>query len=158
MRYVLSLTAAALASVAIIAVAAPDGAGGHRHGAMAERLKQADADGNGLISRDEAKALPRLARHFDEIDANRDGQLSGDELRAFHQAMHAKHVHERQARMAEHWKKIDADGDGRVSLAEAQANAPRLAQHFQQIDANGDGFITPDEMKAAHQSRHAKVK
>ena len=158
MKYVLSLIAAALASVAVIAVAAPEGAGGHRHGAMVERLKQADADGNGSISRDEAKALPRLARHFDEIDANRDGQLSSDEMRAFHQAMHAKHSEERQARMAERWKKLDANGDGRVSLAEAQAGSPRLAQHFAQIDANGDGFITPDEMKAARQARHAKAK
>ncbi len=158
MKYVLSLTGAALASVAILAVAAPEGAGGHRHGAMLERLKQADTDGNGLISRDEAKALPRLAKHFDEVDANHDGQLSSDELRAFHEKMRAAHAGERQARMAEHWKKLDSDGDGRISLAEAQANAPRLAEHFQQIDANGDGFITPDEMKAAHHARHAKAK
>ena len=158
MKYVLSLTAAALASAAVIAVAAPEGAGGHRHGAVMERLKQADTNGDGLISRDEAKALPRLAQHFDEIDANHDGQLSADELRGFHEKMRARHASERQARMAEHWKKIDTDGDGRISLAEAQANAPRLAEHFQQIDANGDGFITPDEMKAAHQARHARVK
>ena len=157
MKYVLSLTAAALASVAVIAVAAPEGAGGHRHGAMVERLKQADADGNGAISRDEAKALPRLAKHFDEVDANRDGQLSKEEMHAFHEQMHAQHAQKRAQRMAEHWKKMDADGDGRVSLAEAQANAPRLAQHFQRIDANADGFITPEEMKAAHQARHAKA-
>ena len=157
MKYVLSLTAAALASVAVLAVAAPEGAGGHRHGAMLERLKQADVDGNGLISREEAKALPRLARHFDEIDANRDGQLSKEEMHAFHETMHAQHAQERGQRMAEHWKKLDTDGDGRVSLAEAQANAPRLAQNFQRIDANGDGFITPEEMKAAHQARHAKA-
>ena len=157
MKYVLSLTAAALASVAVIAAAAPEGAGGHRRGEMVERLKQADADGNGLISRDEAKTLPRLAKHFDEIDANRDGQLSKEELHAFHEKMHAQHAQERAQRMAEHWKKLDSDGDGRVSLAEAQANAPRLAQHFQQIDANGDGFITPEEMKAAHQGHHGRA-
>lgn len=158
MKYVLSLVAAALASVAVIAVAAPEGAGGHRHGGMLERLKQADADGNGLISRDEAKALPRLAKHFDEIDANHDGQLSSEELRAHHQAMRDRHAGERHERMAQHWKKLDTDGDGRISAAEAQANAPRLAEHFAQLDANGDGFITPDEMKAAHQARHAKGK
>src|SRR4029079_6135537 len=99
-----------------------------------------------------------LARHFEEIDANHDGQLSPDELKAHHQAMRGKHTQERHTRMAEHWKKIDSDGDGRGSLAEAQAHAPRLAEHFQQLDANGDSFITPDEMKAAREARHAKVK
>ena len=158
MKFVLSLTAAAFASAAIIAVAAPDGAGGHPHGAMVERLKQADTDGNGLISRDEAKALPHLAKHFAQIDTNGDGQLSPDELRAFHEKMRARHAQNREQRAAEFWKKIDTDGDGRISLAEAQANAPRLAQHFQQIDTNGDGFITPDEMKAARQAHHARAK
>ena len=158
MKYVLSLTAAALASVGLIAVAAPEGAGGHRHGAMLERLKQADTDGNGLISRDEAKALPRIAQHFDAIDTNHDNQLSPEELRAFHEKVRAEHAQQMHARMAEHWKKIDTDGDGRISLAEAQANAPRLAEHFAQIDANGDGFIAPDEMKAAHERHHPKGK
>jgi Ca2+-binding EF-hand superfamily protein len=151
MKYVASLTAAALASVAVLAVAAPEGAGGpHHHGAGIERLKQADTNGDGNISREEAQALPRIAKHFDEIDTNRDNQLSPDELRAFHHKVG-------EQRMAEHWKKLDTDGDGRVSLAEAKANAPRLAEHFAQIDANGDGFITPEEMKAAHE-RHGKRK
>jgi len=150
MKHVRSLTAAALASVAIVAVAAPVGAGGPRHG-MVERLKAADINGDGLISKQEAQALPMIAKHFDEIDTNQDGQLSPEELRAFHQKMHAQHEQMREQRFAEHFKKIDTDGDGRISLAEAQANAPRLAEHFSQIDANGDGFVTPEEMKAAHQ-------
>ena len=130
MKYVASLTALALASAAVIAIAAPEGAGGPRHGAVLERLKQADTDGNGLISAEEAKALPMISKHFGEIDTNGDGQLSPDELRAFHQQMRGKHEQMRAQRMAEHWKKLDSDGDGRVSLAEAQANAPRLAEHF----------------------------
>ena len=151
MKYVLSLTAAALASAAIIAVAAPEGAGGHRHGAMLERIKAADTNGDGFISKDEAQALPMLAKHFNEIDSDGNGQLSPDELRAFHEKMRAQHEQMQAQRFAEHFRKIDTDGDGRISLAEAQANAPRLAEHFGQIDANGDGFITPEEMKAAHQ-------
>jgi Ca2+-binding EF-hand superfamily protein len=151
MKYVLSLTAAALASAAINAVAAPEGAGGHRHGAMLERIKAADTNGDGLISKEEAKALPMIAKHFDEIDTDGNGQLSPDELRAFHEKMRAQHEQMQAQRFAEHFRKIDTDGDGRISLAEAQANAPRLAEHFGQIDANGDGFITPEEMKAAHQ-------
>ena len=151
MKYVLSLTAAALASAAIIAVAAPEGAGGHRHGAMMERLKAADTNGDGLISKEEAQALPMLAKHFNEIDTDQNGQLSPDEIRAFHEKMRAQHEQMREQRFVEHFRKIDTDSDGRVSLAEAQAGSARLAQHFAQIDANGDGFITPEEMKAAHQ-------
>lgn len=141
MKYVAILTAVGLASAALLAVAAPEG-----HGAMADRLKQADTNGDGMISKDEAKALPRLAEHFDEIDANHDGQITSDELRAFHQ----KH---RGQRAAAFFKKVDTDGDGRISRAEAQAGAPRLAEHFDDIDANKDGFITMDEMKAAHAKR-----
>jgi len=158
MRFVISLTAAALASAAIIAVAAPEGAGGPRHGAMLERIRAADTDGNGLISRDEAKALPMIAKHFDEIDANHDQQISPDELRAFHEKMRAMHEGKHEQRFAEHFKRLDTDGDGKISLMEAQANAPRLAEHFQQIDTNGDGFISADEMKAAFARRHHEAK
>jgi hypothetical protein len=49
------------------------------------------------------------------------------------------------------WKKVDANGDGKISLAEAQANAPRLAEHFDQIDADHDGTITREELRAARE-------
>src|SRR5712691_10295340 len=113
MKYVAILTALGLASAAFLAVGAPEGREGH--GKMAERFKQADTNGDGMISRAEAAALPMIAKHFDEIDANKDGQVTADELRAFH-----------EKRRAEHWKKIDTNGDGKISRAEAQANAPRL--------------------------------
>lgn len=55
---------------------------------LQQRLKAADANGDGLISRSEADAsLPRIAKRFDALDGNRDGQLSPDELRAAMQAM-----------------------------------------------------------------------
>jgi hypothetical protein len=143
MKIVVALTAASLAAASFLVF----GAAGERHdGKFAERLRTADANGDGLISRAEAASLPRLARQFDEIDANRDGQASQDELRAFHEKRRAEHGQRR----AEHLKKMDADGDGRISRAEAQANAPRLFSHFDEIDANKDGFVTPDEMRAAH--------
>jgi Ca2+-binding EF-hand superfamily protein len=114
----------------------------HRHG-HGGFLKRLDKDGDGRISRDEAAAAPRLAQHFDQIDANHDGFLTPDELKAAH-----------EARAAEHFRKIDTDGDGRISLAEALANAPRLAAHFEQVDANHDGFVTPEELRAAFQAHH----
>jgi Ca2+-binding EF-hand superfamily protein len=146
MKYVATLAALGLASAALLAVAAPEGRE-HRGQGM-DRVKQADTNGDGMISRDEAKALPRLLEKFNEIDTNGDNQLSKDELRAFHEK-------QRAAMRAEHWKKLDTNGDGRISLDEAKANAPRLAERFSQIDANGDGFITPEELQAAH-GKHAR--
>ena len=142
MKYLALFTALGLASAAFLAVGAPEGRGDARG---LERLKQADTNGDGMISRAEAAALPMIAKHFDEIDANHDGQITADELRAFH-----------EKRRAEHFKKIDTNGDGKISKAEAQANAPRLFEHFDQLDANKDGFLTPDELQAAHGQRHPK--
>jgi len=147
MKIVATLIAAALASASLVVLA--DGGGKGGPGKMMERLKAADTNGDGLISRAEAAALPRIAQNFDAIDTNKDGQISMDELRAFHQQ-------QRAAAAAEHFKRIDTDGDGRISKAEAQANAPRLFAHFDKLDVNGDGFITPEEMQAAHQ-RHARA-
>lgn len=51
--------------------------------AVQERLVAADANQDGLISRSEADAsLPRIAKHFDRLDGDDDGQLSGTELKA----------------------------------------------------------------------------
>ena len=141
MKRITLIAALAVASSAAFAAVAAEGHG--PRGAIAERLKQADIDGNGMLSREEAKALPMISKHFDEIDADHDGQVTAEELRAFH-----------QKRQAEHWKKLDTDGDGRISRDEAKANAPRLFEHFDEIDANKDGFITPDELRAAMMRRH----
>jgi Ca2+-binding EF-hand superfamily protein len=134
-KTVAALTALALGAVATVALADP----GERQGRMLERLKAADTNADGLISRAEAAALPRLAERFDAIDANKDGQVSFDELRA----ARAKHGH------GGHFKRVDTDGDGKVSRAEALAAAEAA---FARADANGDGFVTPEEMKAAHKS------
>src|SRR6478609_8843307 len=90
MKYVLAMTALALVSASSLVFAA-DGAPSQRHGAFMERLKAADTNGDGLLSRTEAAALPRLADRFDAIDANKDGQVSFDELKAFHQAHRGEH-------------------------------------------------------------------
>lgn len=144
-KTVATMIALALAATATVTLAEPGN--GPRGGKMLERLKAADTNADGLISRAEAATLPRLSEHFDHIDANRDGQVSFEELRAFHGKRHGN-------RGAHHFKKADADGDGKVSKAEALAAA---AAAFDRADANKDGFVTPEEMKAArHAHRGAK--
>ncbi len=61
---------------------------------MDGRFGKADADGNGLLSRAEAgKGMPMLARHFDAIDANKDGQVSRVELATARKARHEARQH-----------------------------------------------------------------
>lgn len=139
MKKAFILTAAVFTATASLAIA------GEGHGGRHERLKAADTDGNGMINRAEAAALPRLAKHFDTIDANTDGNITQDEMRAH-----------RQKQLGELWKKLDRDGNGAISKAEA-AGRPRLEKHFDQLDANHDGQVSQDEMKAAHEMRgHGK--
>jgi Ca2+-binding EF-hand superfamily protein len=83
MKTVIILTAAGLAAASFLVLADAGGPGGH-HGAFAERLKAADTNGDGMISRDEAKVLPMIAKHFDQIDANGDGFVTPEELAAAH--------------------------------------------------------------------------
>ena len=49
-------------------------------------MKELDTNKDKMISRDEAKTRPRLAKNFDTIDTNKDGQLSHDEIKAYRKA------------------------------------------------------------------------
>jgi Ca2+-binding EF-hand superfamily protein len=81
-----TLLATAFAAPAAFADASADGAKGDRAQKMHERLKAADKNGDGKISREEANAsLPRLAKNFDAIDTNKDGFITKEEMRAFHE-------------------------------------------------------------------------
>lgn len=126
---------------AALLFAAPQGAPEGRSGKKA-KMQQLDTDGNGTLSAAEVEGTP-LAERFASIDANRDGQLSRDEMKAAH-----------QARKAERFAARDANGDG--SLSKAEVEGSKLAKHFARIDANGDGSLTPEEMKAAHKSHDGK--
>ena len=45
-----------------------------------------DANGDGAVTRDEMRAFED--KHFDDMDANHDGKVTKEEATAFHKAMH----------------------------------------------------------------------
>jgi hypothetical protein len=127
----------ALLSVAIVSIAQ---AGDPPQPAQS-RHPQADANGDGIITREEAKGHRRLEANFDELDTNKDGQLDAAELNSGRDAMRAQ----RQAEATQRWQAADKDGDGALSREEA-AGMPGVATRFDEVDANKDGKVERAEM------------
>ena len=46
-------------------------------------FEKADKDGDGTLDKQEAKSMPRVAKNFDAIDADKDGTVSLDEIHAY---------------------------------------------------------------------------
>lgn len=66
----------------------PKGHGG-RHGPggdRGQRMAQLDKNGDGKFSRDELAGHERALSHFVDIDANKDGFVTHEEMKAYHQA------------------------------------------------------------------------
>ena len=89
--------------------------------------RKIDANADGVISKEEAAAFPKLAARFDALDKNSDGKLTSDEWpmrRAGMRAQGKRHAMtpEMQARMAERraacFDKADTDKNGQLSRAE----------------------------------------
>ena len=119
---------------------------------LAGQFRRADADGNGngMLSRAEAeRAAPLLAKQFDAIDANRDGQISPEEIRAVRRAGRGSaRGAQAGAKFELYFARADTDGDGALSRAEAERGLRRVAKKFEHIDRDGDGRLTREEMRA----------
>jgi Ca2+-binding EF-hand superfamily protein len=137
MKSIIAITALGLAAAASTLALADGPFGGARHAGVIERLKAADTNGDGMLSREEAAALPRLAERFDAIDANHDGLLTREEMHAWHQAQRGAH--------GAHGKAL-LGPNGQLTRDEFIA---RAAARFDRMDANHDGVVTSDEMHAA---------
>jgi Ca2+-binding EF-hand superfamily protein len=122
-------------------------------GRMEAAFKKADKDNDGTLDKEEAKAMPRVAKNFDAIDADKDGTVSLDEVKASMKAM-KKGMHEKGKAAFE---KADKDADGTLDKEEAKA-MPRVAKNFDAIDADKDGTVSLDEihtfMKTQHKGRN----
>lgn len=122
--------------------------------AAKEKLKNADTNGDKMISREEAKAMPGLEKRFDKLDSNKDGQISREEMAAAKKA----HQQDRKQKAEEKFSKADTDHDGNISREEAGKGLPRIAKNFDAIDANKDGKASKEEIKTYHQAQMQKMR
>lgn len=146
-RFLIALAGAAALLTPYLAVSAEE-----RGARMEGHFKMADTDNDGSLTRDEAKAMPRVAKNFDAIDADKSGSVTLAEIRASMKER-AREMHDRGE---ERFKAADKNADGALDREEAEA-MPRVAQNFDAIDADKSGTVSGKEiheyMKAHRQER-----
>jgi hypothetical protein len=115
--------------------------------------KAIDTDGDRMISLAEAQqGAPALASRFNELDANKDGLLSIDEVTA-DQRMHSVRI---VRDLQEDFTAADRNADGMLTKTEA-AEMPIVDEFFGEMDANADGFVTKEEIQA-HAKTHGPIR
>ena len=105
------------------------------------RLAPADANRDGVLAPEELRAAfeARRAAMRAQMDTNRDGTISPDERRAAF-----------EARSAARFARLDANGDGAATAAEVGA---QRWSRIGRADANNDGRVTRDELRQARAAR-----
>ena len=114
---------------------------GEKQYRMEEQFKKADKDNDGTLTKDEAKAMPHVAKHFKEIDTDKDGTVSMDEIRTFMKS----HKDDAHKRGEESFKKADKDNDGTLTREEAKAMT-NVYKNFDAIDTDKDGTVSLEEV------------
>ncbi|MBY4898988.1 EF-hand domain-containing protein [Cupriavidus sp. AU9028] len=122
----------------------------HHHAAGMMWMNSVDTDRDGAVSKAEADAI------FARIDANKDGKLDREEMRAYQKAQHEQHRAQMRERFEASYKAADKNGDGALTREEAQSGMPGLAKRFDRVDADKDGKVTRDEIGNAMRQAHAK--
>ncbi|PTQ09444.1 hypothetical protein CLG96_14575 [Sphingomonas oleivorans] len=134
---------APLAAIAAALLCAPAYAQAGRD--PAALLEQADADGNGKVSR--AEFIAARNAEFGRLDRNGDGTVSDGDFPAL-----ARFRPEAAKKMMARLSVADTNGDGKTTRAEFAA-AP--APIFDRADGDRDGFVTRAEINALKASLSA---
>ena len=124
------------------------GMGGMGGGMPMIQFEEADADGDGKVTREEAAAHARAK--FDAADTDGNGRLSDAEIRAAVEKRAEEARQRRFERMATRMiERMDSDGDGEVSFDEMPGQRSMQDRMFDRLDSDGDGAVSDAEMRAA---------
>jgi Ca2+-binding EF-hand superfamily protein len=109
---------------------------------LRETFAALDSNGNMVLERDEIPeaGLPAFERLLKLGDANKNGRLEADEMRAMAQKLRAMAPLEPAERLRR-LKAMDANEDGKISREEFKGPGPL----FDRLDADKDGFLTKEE-------------
>lgn len=100
---------------------------------VAHRFKEADADADGCVTREEFPTDADVT--FEEVDRDGDGKITLDEVVAC--------LGERLGgKMKTFMQRYDRDGDGQVTREEFRGKD----EAFDRLDKNSDGVVTADEV------------
>lgn len=120
--------------------------------ALSDRAKGLDANGNGVVDRDEARGP--LASNFDEMDCNKSGGLDGAEIRWFFRdggcpkkAQTAAAPAKPRDPKALNPRAAASDANGNGVIERDEAGGP-LAANFDKIDKDKSGTLDGGEIRA----------
>lgn len=105
---------------------------------LATAYSDLDGDNDGVISTQEAQAIPVLSKNFNRIDTNSSGGIDDNEYTAA--TMHIADLG---------FEEVDINEDGVISKREAAAMPVSLKETFDDVDTDGDNNVSPMEYRAA---------
>ncbi|MFK8029643.1 MAG: hypothetical protein AB8G18_05355 [Gammaproteobacteria bacterium] len=137
-----------------------------RPGLTQERFASFDANGDGVLDKNEQPRGRKLKR---SMDTNGDGSLDLAEVQVARPGMTAEKFAQldvnndgllsrderpQRRKRADKFAALDTDGSGGVSLAEMQAGKNgKLEERFARADLNGDGEISAEEHELNRQEK-----